>query len=95
MMDEETMQRAAAVEAAGKARHGDNWPKFVSALGQRGINPDQLASVIAQPDAVDRIVDAGRDALINAADDSHEANLVYSEIRDEERKKYRRSRGRS
>jgi uncharacterized membrane protein len=95
MIDDEMMQRAQAVEAAGKAKFGESWSKFIAALGNRGIRQDQLVGVIQQQNGADLIAAAGREALIDAADDSHEANTVYSEIRDEERKKYRRSKGRS
>jgi hypothetical protein len=93
-MNEDINERAAQVDALGTQRHGANWSKFVSALGQRGVSPDELANAIRQANAVDLIVNAGREALIAQADDSHEANTTYAEIRDEERKKYRRSRGR-
>jgi hypothetical protein len=95
-MNEDINERAALVDAAGKVKFGESvWPKLVAALGNTGVTPDQLVGVISQPNGVDLIAAAGRHALIDAADSDHEAAQAYAEIRDAERLKYRRSRGRA
>jgi hypothetical protein len=50
-MNENLNERAAQVEAAGKQRFGDNWSKFISALGRRGVT--QLTNAIQRPDTVE------------------------------------------
>jgi hypothetical protein len=93
MADPDFDDRVKEVEAEGKDRYGDNWPRLIGALGRRnpgGISPDAMRQTLAQPHAVELLAAAGRDSLLDAASNGdRDAEKTYAAIREEEREAHR------
>lgn len=84
------------IEQQGKIRHGEHWQQYIGAL-QRigGITPEGAKFLLAQPDPVATVVEAGKEVLLNEADNGNrDSELAYSEARQAEREAYKRLRGR-
>jgi hypothetical protein len=104
-MDEHQLAaRVQQVEAEGKSRFGDDWSKYVSAIGKvAGGNPQQLGAamreVLSQNDPATIVQQAGREALANLASGNvggvpdAEAERQWSAIRDRERREWRTLKG--
>lgn len=84
------------IEEQGRVRHGEHWQQYIGAL-QRigGFTPEGAKFLLSQPDPVATVVEAGKEVLLNEADNGNrESEVAYSEAREAERAAYRRLRGR-
>jgi hypothetical protein len=90
---DELARRAEQVEAEGRSKYGENWSKYVDAIGRvlpNNVTPEAWRQVLDQADAVDRIAAGARDVMIAlASDGDDQANRTYSQMREEERREYR------
>ena len=100
MNDQQLAEKANEVEKAGKAKFGEEaWSTMLGALSRMGVQPQQVADALRQPDAMDRFARAGREGLLNDLTNpdtaiSRQAEKIHCELRERERDFYRRSRGR-
>jgi hypothetical protein len=100
MSDEQQfVQRVQQVDQEGRQRFGDDWGRFMDAIGRANAGNSQLSAalqhVIAQPNATDVIAAGGKEALITlATNGDDQANRTYSEMRANERREHRLSKGR-
>jgi hypothetical protein len=96
--DQQFVARVQKVDDEGRQRFGDDWGKFIDAIGRanpQGINNDVMAHVVSQPNAADILAAGGKEAMIAmASNGDREADRAYSQIRNEERRQYRLLRGR-
>jgi hypothetical protein len=97
-MSDELVRRAEQVEQEGRQRYAEDWPKFVDAISRmnpNGIAPEAMHAVLGQQNAADILAAGGKEALINLSDaGDKEAEYIYNEIRQRERKSHRLLRGR-
>jgi hypothetical protein len=96
---DQLVARVQSVEEEGKQRFGHKeWGTYVGAIAAanpRGVDGAVMQHVLAQPNASDLIAMAGRDALIAAASNGDDqSNRAYSELRAQERREHRLSKGR-
>jgi hypothetical protein len=95
MDQNEIQRRAQLVQQAAEAKFGkETIDAGINAMASRGIDQEQLVRALSQPDAHDKIYMMGRDALISAADSDPVAAARLSDIRAEERERYRRGKNR-
>jgi hypothetical protein len=99
MSDEQFVQRVQQVDQEGRQRFGDDWGRYMDAIGRANAGNSQLGTVlqhvVAQPNATDLIAAGGRDAMINLATNGDDAaNRAYSQMREAERREHRLSKGR-
>ncbi len=92
--------RAAQVDDAGKAKFGNGWQTRIAAIGRVGVDANAMRGIVVQPDAVERLDVAGREALLQImangdAATAREAEREYNAIRDADRDHHRKMKGRS
>lgn len=99
-IDDNMKARIDEVERRGKAKYGDQgWGDRLEALGRAGVTGDQVAHVIGQPDALERIDFAAREAMLNLSNSedravARAASEAYSRARQEDREAHRLGKGR-
>jgi hypothetical protein len=88
--------RVDEVEKRAKERFGDSYGDRIEALGRIGVNGDEMARVVADPNAVPLLDTASREALLRLMADSpdagvrREAEAAYSRIRSADREAHRK-----
>jgi hypothetical protein len=94
--DDALSRRAQEVESAGKTKYGDRgWQDRIDALAGIGAGGAPLAEVIKQPNALDLLDFAARQAMLQQMSNGNiDAEAAYSKIREQERHDWRLARGR-
>ncbi len=86
------------IDAEGKQRFGDDWPRLLGAVGRQtgGLTPEAMKQVLAQPDPAAQLARAGRENLLTeVANGNRDSERAYAEMRERERAEYRRYKGRT
>jgi hypothetical protein len=85
-MSDDLVRRAEQVEQEGRTRYGDDWSKYVDAIGRmnpNGIAPEAMHAVLGQQNAADILAAGGKEALVNLSDaGDREAEREYAKIRE-------------
>ena len=99
--EQELAQRAQVVDARGREKYGNEvWPELVASLSRAGITGQPVAQALVQPDAVDRFARTARECLLNEMSNtadtsvSRNAEATYNDIREKERERFRKLKGR-
>jgi hypothetical protein len=97
------VKQAENLEATGKARYGENWPVFVSAIDRalpKTIDRGQVVkAALATEDGAASIAGAGREALLSLTTSENraiarESEAAYVAIQQAERDAFKKARGR-
>jgi hypothetical protein len=95
-MNDELANRAAVVDAQGRAAFGEStWTTLCTAMTRQNVSPQVLAPVVVRGDAVERLAEIGQQAALTEMQNGRPSDPFYKEceaaytiVRNEQRALY-------